>query len=146
MIPLRNPGLYAEEGTPALPGAPALRGVKARNGHISYPPQHYGCQLTGDTGADLVDVLLTGRGRLHALSTVHMHAKPVPATPFTVVEVALDDGPLVRGLLATSQQLPIAHGAALVTCFEEMINEAGEVVRDLRFIAEQPSDALGEEK
>ena len=136
MIPLRNPTLYAEEGTSTLPGAPALRAVRSKGGQISFPPQHYGCQLTGDTGDDLTDVLLTGRGRLNALATVHMHAKPVPQTPFTVVEVALDDGPIVRGILAASQSLPVARGTTLVTCFEEMQNEAGETVRDLRFAVE----------
>ncbi|PIF73794.1 hypothetical protein CLU95_0911 [Variovorax sp. 54] len=145
MTTLRNQGFYAEEGTAALLTSPALRAVKSSSGHISFPPQHYGCQLTGDTGESLVEVLLSGRGRLHAQSTVHMHSRPVPPVPFTVVEVVLDDGPLVRGLLATAQTAPLKHGATLVTCLEEVQNEAGETVRDLRFIAEDKANGNGEE-
>lgn len=141
MFPLRNPHLYAEEGTATLAGAPALRAVKSRSGHISYPPQHYGCQLTGDTGENLVDVLLTGRGRLRASSTVHMHTKLMPKVPFTVVEVAMDDGPLVRGLLASNEHPPLQRGTVLFTCLEEMQNEAGETMRDLRFTTREPSAA-----
>ena len=142
VVPLRNPDLYTEMGTPALAGAPALRAVKSRNGHISYPPQHYGCQLTGDTGDNLVDVLLTGCGRLRASSTVHIHARPLPKTPFTVVEVAMDDGPLVRGLLAQGEQTPLASGTVLFTCLEEIQNEAGDTLRDLRFTTRNPALTL----
>ncbi|WP_342132373.1 hypothetical protein [Hydrogenophaga sp. OTU3427] len=135
MIPLLRPGLYAEQGTPALPDAPALRAVRSRSGHVSFPPQRYGCQVSGEYGEDLQDVLLTGRGRLHAIATVHIHPKPLPATPFTVVEVAMDDGPLVRGLLSASHALPLAPGAVLVTRLEEIPDESGGTVRDLRFVA-----------
>ncbi|WP_341886976.1 hypothetical protein [Variovorax sp. YR752] len=145
MTSLQYQGFYAEEGTAALPTSPALRAVKSRSGHISFPPQHYGCQLTGDTGENLVEVLLTGRGRLHAQSTVHMHARPVPPVPFTVVEVALEDGPLVRGLLSAAQVVPLQNGAMLVTCLEAVQNEAGETVRDLRFIAETAAGSSGKE-
>ncbi len=143
MIPLRRPGLYTEQGTDALPDSPALRAVKSRGGHISFPPQRDGCEVSGDHGDDLQDVLLTGRGRLHAIATVHIHPRPQPATPFTVVEVALDDGPLVRGLLSASQALPLAPGAVLVTRLEEVPDESGGSVRDLRFVCATASTPKG---
>lgn len=133
MIPLKNPTLYSEQGTEALPACPALRAVVSSSGHISFPPQHYGCQLTGDTGDQLRDVLITGRGRLHAGAVVHIHRLPSPATPFTVVEVLMDDGVLVRGLMASGRGLPAA-GTVLVTCLEEVKGEDGNLVRDLRFV------------
>lgn len=138
MTPLRSPNLYVVEGTTPLPAAPALRAIKSRSGHISFPPQHYGCQLTGDTGENLTDVLVTGRGRLRASATVHMHAKPLPKTPFTVVEVEMDDGPLVRGLLSANDHTSLKRGTVLFTCLEEMQNEAGDTIRDLRFTTLDP--------
>ncbi|ABB05794.1 hypothetical protein [Burkholderia lata] len=139
MLPLLDPALYAETGTDVLPGAPALRAVRAPGGQISFPPQRYGCRVSGASGAELEDVLLTGRGRLRAFATVHIHPKPVPAVPFTIVEVALEDGPVVRGLLSATQALPIEHGAVLVTRLEETVDEAGQAVRALRFVAADPA-------
>jgi uncharacterized OB-fold protein len=135
MIPLRRPNLYAEMGTAALPEAPAFRAVKSRSGHITFPPQHYGCQVSGETGDDLQDVLLTGRGRLAAIATVHIHPQPLPPVPFTVVEVELDDGPTVRGLLSARQELPLEPGVILVTRLEEVSAVDGTTIRDIRFVA-----------
>jgi uncharacterized protein len=141
MLALRRPNLYCEHGTAALPDAPALRAVRSRSGHISFPPQHYGCQSSGEHGNDLQDVLITGRGRLRAIATVRISVPPSLPSPYTVVEVALDDGPVVRGLLASSQRLPLTAGAVLVTCLEEVSNQTGERVRDLRF--QVPSTEAG---
>ncbi|MFM0055162.1 hypothetical protein PQR64_06025 [Paraburkholderia phytofirmans] len=133
MLPLLDPTLYSETGTDALPDAPALRAVRSPDGHIGFPPQRYGCQVSGSSGDALQDVLLTGRGRLRAIATVHLHAQPVPAVPFTVVEVALDDGPVVRGLLSENQPLPLEHGTELITRLEDTVDATGRKVRALRF-------------
>lgn len=130
--PLRNPGLYSEQGTPACPQAPALRGVQCRCGHRAFPPQHQGCEVCGAYGDALVDALFSGCGRLLASATVHRHAHPYPAVPYTVAEVALDDGPVVRGLLAHGAPAGLARGARLVTVLEE-VRIGDHVVRDLRF-------------
>lgn len=80
-------------------------------------------------------MLLTGRGCLLALATVHVHSKPTPKTPFTVVEVLMEGGPVVRGLLGASQSLPLHPGITLVTILEETVDSEGEPALDLRFKA-----------
>ncbi|MGK6310256.1 Zn-ribbon domain-containing OB-fold protein [Variovorax sp. DT-64] len=136
MSTLRRPALYTEAGTPALPTAPALRAVRSKAGHITFPPQRFGCQVSGQHGEELTEVLLTGRGRLQAFATVHRHAKPFPKTPFTVVEVLMEDGPVVRGLLSAAECSPLTPGATMVTVLEEAMDADGNSVRDLRFKAD----------
>ncbi len=131
-IPLRNAGLYAETGTPGFPDAPALRGIRCRCGHPAFPPQRQGCEVCGATGPALADALFEGRGRLMASATVHRHFAPQPPVPFTVVEVEMRDGPVVRGLLAGSAPTDLDPGTELVTVLEEV--QIGETrMRDLRF-------------
>lgn len=62
-----------------------------------YPAQTYGCEQCGAHGEALRQVDLAARGVISSWATVHAH-RTIPA-PYTVVEVTLDDGPLVRGLL-----------------------------------------------
>jgi uncharacterized OB-fold protein len=42
---------------------------------------------------------VTSTGSVIGHATVHEHIRPEPPTPFVVVEVRLDDGPVVRSLL-----------------------------------------------
>jgi len=131
-LPLRHPQLYAEQGAGDLPQAPALRGVRCRCGHVAFPPQHQGCEVCGAHGEALEDVLLRGAGRLLASATVHRHGAEHPPVPFTVAELALDDGPVVRGLLASSAPAGLAPGARLVALLEE-VRIGDHALRDLRF-------------
>lgn len=74
-------------------------GVCKRCGHRFFPPQHLGCEQCGAHGAELDAASLEGRGAVAAAVTVHKHRGPGPATPFTLTEVALENGPVIRGLL-----------------------------------------------
>jgi uncharacterized OB-fold protein len=71
-----------------------------RCGLIASPPEPYGCESCGTPAAELerIDVEVAGTVRSHA--TVHRHHKPEPATPFTVVQVTLDAGPALKGVLS----------------------------------------------
>jgi len=133
MSTLRNPSLYADEGTPAVPRAPALRGIQCRCGHRAFPPQQRGCEVCGAYGDALVQILLSGCGRLLASAIVHRHAAAYPRVPFTVVEVALDDGPVVRGLLHGTAPAGLEPGTMMLTGFET-VQIDGETLRDLRFL------------
>ena len=64
---------------------------------VAFPPERYGCERCGTV-------------RSHAV--VHRHHQPEPATPFTVVEVALDAGPVLKAVLAGTAMPP--RGARVV--------------------------------
>ncbi len=67
-------------------------------GFVFHPFQSYGCERCGEDGPSLVSRVIAGRGRVEATALVQRHADPARPTPFLVVEVALDEGPVVRGL------------------------------------------------
>uniref|UniRef100_UPI003F49105D Zn-ribbon domain-containing OB-fold protein n=1 Tax=Cupriavidus yeoncheonensis TaxID=1462994 RepID=UPI003F49105D len=64
---------------------------------VAFPPQHYGCECCGNS--ELADIELAAQGVVLGSSQVHIHAQPERAVPFTVAEVRLDAGPVVRALL-----------------------------------------------
>lgn len=132
--PLKKPQLYgAAPGHEVRAGSPAsLNGVKCACGHVTFPPQHYGCERCGRYGSELQDVRLSGRGRLLASSTVHRHAAAYPVAPFTVVEVELEHGVVTRGLLARGQPDALRPGTPLQSVLETEPAEGGDVL-DLRF-------------
>jgi uncharacterized protein len=138
---LHKPLLYRLKGTDALPNHPALLGTRCTCGHTHFPPHHYGCEQCGRHGAALTDVALNGRGELVSVATVHLHNAAITdddvlpiAAPFTIVTVALDDGPRVRGLLAEGAQ-DIEPGTTVVTSMMD-IGRNGVTVLDLRFSPE----------
>lgn len=69
-------------------------------GRVATPPEPYGCEQCGALVATLERIELAAAGTVHSAATVHRHHKPDPATPFTVVEVVLDEGPALKGVLA----------------------------------------------
>lgn len=68
-----------------------------------FPAQDYGCERCGAHGAALQRVELCARGTISSWATVHVHT-PRPTPLYTVVEVRLDAGPLIRGLLEPGGQ------------------------------------------
>jgi uncharacterized OB-fold protein len=90
-----HPGLYSADGD-----APVLIGSRcARCGQVSFPPLAIGCDVCGAAESFLEPATLEARGVVHSLATVHLHHGE-PAAPFDVAEIQLDDGPLIRGMVA----------------------------------------------
>jgi uncharacterized OB-fold protein len=90
-----HPHLYgADSDEPALFGSRC-----AECGRTSFPELAIGCEACGAPEARLVRVELRGAGVLHSIAVVHVHHGE-PETPFSVVEVRLDAGPLIRAMLA----------------------------------------------
>jgi uncharacterized OB-fold protein len=114
--------LFQAGGTEAVPDHPALIGGRCGCGHLFFPMQRLGCEKCGRAGADLAETVLSGSGRLRAHAQVHLHARPVPKVPFTVVEIALDDGPLIRALLDQPTDAGLRNGERMVSA----------IVRELR--------------
>lgn len=105
---MKKPTNISQPGKPSLfgwePGSsPVLRGVRCGAcGEIAFPPQYYGCERCGVV--ELADVELSAEGVVIGCSQVHIHAQPQPPVPFTVAEVRLDAGPVVRALLDVGHQ------------------------------------------
>jgi uncharacterized protein len=106
--PLFRPG--ASEGdVPILIG-----GRCTRCGYVFFPAQTAGCERCGQTAEGLETTDLKASGKLTAFAQVHLHARPVPATPFTVVVVSLDEGPSVRAILDTPLEEGLKAGQRMV--------------------------------
>lgn len=78
-------------------------------GRVATPPEPYGCERCGALVDSLEPLELPASGVVHATATVHRHHRPEPATPFTVVEVVLDGGPALKGVLVAGSD-PVAIG------------------------------------
>lgn len=113
---------------------PLLRGGRCVCGHRFFPMQRYGCERCGRNGDALEEALLTGHGTLVASARVKLHAGPERKAPFVIVSVKLDQGPVLRTLLAedTEEILPI--GQSMSACLVEIgKTDNGEPMVDLRF-------------
>ena len=126
---LLKPMLYRKEGTGADSAHPALLGGECTCGYVFFPMQTYGCERCG--GTNLAPRVLSGRGKLLASARIHLHAGKNRQAPFTVVSVALDDGPIVRTLLEADAD--VHPGDRMVTVLAPVLDAEGAHRLDLRF-------------
>jgi len=125
--------LYREDGTEAVPDHPALLGGRCNAcGYVFFPMQRYGCEKCGSI--DLAEQAISGKGKLLASARVHLYAGKNRQAPFTVVSVRLDDGPIVRTLLAGADT-GLKPGTTLTTTLIGVSDAEGNPGRDLRFAA-----------
>jgi uncharacterized OB-fold protein len=98
-----------------------LEGRRCRScGLVSIPAEPFGCERCGFE--DLQDIECESTGTVTALAVVQRHAGETPATPFTVVEVQLDAGPVVRTQLLESQQVHVSIGSRVAgTMLDERV-------------------------
>ena len=132
-LELLKPGLYSPSGTAACPGHPSLTGGSCSCGHVFFPMQTYGCERCGRFGDALTPRQLSGRGRIMALATVHLHAGKGRIAPFTIVTIALEDGPVVRTLLDSESEADARPEEPVVTKLVPIVKDDGKTVLDLRF-------------
>src|SRR3954454_8548514 len=122
----REAGLYEVEAA-----VPVLNGTRCETcGSTYFPPLPIGCATCGSEA--LVSVTLVAAGELYSFATVHLHrAKDIEA-PFTVGEISLDDGPLIRGVMTTNDGFAI--GDRVVAEWVVVgADEAGEDIVEPRF-------------
>src|SRR4051812_32038999 len=85
---------------------PTLNGTRCDAcGSTFFPPVAIGCATCGSEA--LVAVPLTAAGELYSFATVHLHRGKDIEAPFTVGEISLDDGPLIRCLLTANDGFAI---------------------------------------
>jgi uncharacterized OB-fold protein len=71
-------------------------------GRIAFPPVTIGCDVCGAEQISLETVDLETVGRLYSFATVHLHRGDLE-TPFTIGEIQLEAGPLIRATMAPNQ-------------------------------------------
>lgn len=123
MSALLKPTLYTDAAT--------LLGGRCACGHVFFPMQTFGCEVCGRHGSDLQPTSLSGRGTLLSSTVVHLHADKARTAPFTIGKVILEEGPVVRTLLADAGG-PIAPGTAMKAVLVPVDGDA----LDLRFTSE----------
>lgn len=124
-----EPQLYSVDEA----GVPALYGVRDSTGHVSFPVQSFGSERTGEHGADLQTVALSGLGTVQAMATVHLHHGRDIAAPFTVASIALDEGPLIRAVLVDPETIAGGSRVRAVTFAAPADPESADVTVELRF-------------
>ena len=129
---LLKPHVYLDESNNGRRSEPTLKGGCCRCGFVFFPMQTYGCERCGSHGNALAPRSLSTHGTLLASAVVHLHADKSRTTPFTIVKVTLDDGPVVRTLLA-SDCGDVAPGRRMKAKLEPLRSDDGETVFDLRF-------------
>lgn len=132
--PDRPVTLFTAEGTPELPGRPALLGGRCNAcGYTAFPLQVYGCE---NCGSELIEPkALSGRGRLVASAEVFIPAGAHRPAPFTIGSIVTDDGAVVRALLDVPAGTSLSPGRVMVTSLvPETRPDRSE--KDLRFTFE----------
>ncbi|MDP6567014.1 MAG: OB-fold domain-containing protein [Alphaproteobacteria bacterium] len=134
-----DPGLYDPENP-----LPTLHGSRCDAcGTTFFPPLGIGCEICGAGAEGLRAVPLAAAGTLHSLATVYVHAGEDIEAPFTVAEVQLDDGPLIRGLMSEPATID-AIGSRVAAQWAELRTDAdGNDVVEPRFRIEDRGDAGG---
>lgn len=90
-----HPGLYdPSEPTPLL----AASTCEVCN-TVAFPPMTIGCEVCGALSDQLTATTIAAAGTLHSIATVHLHHGKDIEAPFTIAEIKLDDGPLIRATL-----------------------------------------------
>lgn len=88
-----------------------LQGVRCDAcGLVAFPKQDYGCIRCGAHGAALREEQIAAEGTLTSFAVVRNHQSH--AVPFTLGEIQLSAGPVVRALLAEAE--PHAPGERYV--------------------------------
>lgn len=89
-----KPGLYRAETDP-----PILNGTRCTAcATVFFPPLGIGCEVCGAPADNLTEAGIEATGVLDSVATVHVYAGDDMQVPFTVGEIRLADGPLIRGL------------------------------------------------
>ncbi len=101
MATASQPELYEVDAA-----VPALKGTRCDVcGSTSFPPMTIGCATCGSDA--LVSVPLVAAGELYSFATVHLHRAKDIEVPFTIGEISLDDGPLIRAVMTTNDGFAI---------------------------------------
>ncbi len=112
------------------PDDPLLLGTACGGcGRVSFPPLTLGCDACGAPDEQLQPTTLATVGCIHSIATVHRHRGEPPA-PFTVAEIQLAEGSLIRAMVAaeSAQELRIGDHVRGVWQTVRIDTDGNEVV------------------
>jgi hypothetical protein len=122
-----QPTLYSAAGD-----TPVLSGVRCLScGYVAFPPYTLGCERCGAAGDQLESVPLPAEGTTFSFATVHRQPRGDGA-PYTILEILLDSGPLIRGLSASDN---VAIGQRVRAAWRRReVDEAGNDIVEPVFV------------
>lgn len=120
-----------------LHDVPVLNGTRcARCGRAYFPPIGVGCEICGAPAEDLLPTKVAGTGTIHAVAQVHLH-HGAAETPFTVAEIALDAGPLIRAMVHPESP-PLSIGIPVTARWITVgVDDAGAAIVEPAFTVDQ---------
>jgi hypothetical protein len=120
-----------------LPDVPVLNGTRCgRCGRAYFPPIGVGCEICGAPAEDLLPTTVAATGTVHALAQVHLH-HGAPETPFTIAEIALDGGPLIRAMVHP-ESAPLSIGVPVAARWNTVgVDDAGAAIVEPAFAVDQ---------
>lgn len=81
---------------------------------LTIPGEPFSCERCGAPREEHTDTECDSAGAIRAIAVVHRHAREEPPTPFTVVEVELDAGPVIRTQLVGTHLESASIGSRVV--------------------------------
>ncbi len=112
------------EGGGEVGSGRTVAGTRCGCGRVAVPPEPYGCDVCGALPATLAAIEVELVGVVRGVATVHRHHRPEPKTPFTVVEMALDAGPVLKGVLDAESPAPTIGGRIVGDVLDGMLTLA----------------------
>ena len=111
---------------------PLFRGTRCTACDATFfPPLWIGCEVCGATS--LQPAQLVAAGVIHSVATVHLHAGGDIEAPFTVTEVELDDGPLIRATMVDNVDPAVIGQRAAARFVVVRVDDDGNEIVEPRF-------------
>jgi hypothetical protein len=105
---------------------------------VYFPPTGVGCEICGAPAEDLLHTTLAGTGTIHALAQVHLH-HGAAETPFTIAEIALAAGPLIRAMVHPDSP-PLSIGVPVTARWNTVgVDDAGASIVEPAFTVDPPA-------
>jgi uncharacterized OB-fold protein len=128
-----QPGLYDPQVDD-----PVLTGVRCAScGHTAFPPYALGCESCGATENSLALVPLSTRGVVH--SYAHVQHQPIHGARYTVLEISLADGPLIRAIAANEDSPSIGQPVRAIWRITSVDDDGIETVEPV-FTGDSPEE------
>ena len=119
------------------PDVPVLNGTQCtRCKRVYFPPIGIGCEICGALAEDLRPTAIAVTGTVHALAEVRLHHGD-PEPPFTIAEIALDAGPLIRAMVHPESP-PLSIGVPVTARWNIVgVDDAGASIVEPAFGVDQ---------